>query len=206
MGAAVTQNVVPSLAFDAHYGANVCGIDEAGRGPWAGPVVAAAVVWPQDAPIPQGLNDSKKLSAKKREALYDAILASGAAWGVGQASVEEIDQLNILRATLLAMQRAFAALPLQPDCALIDGTHCPALPCSAHAIIKGDAQSVSIAAASIIAKVTRDRLMRQHAATYPAYGFDAHAGYGTKQHQEALAQYGITPLHRRSFAPIARLG
>lgn len=190
--------------FDAQHGARVCGIDEAGRGPWAGPVVAAAVIWREGAEIPSSLNDSKKLSTNKREALYELITAQ-AHFGIGEASAQEIDQLNILQATFLAMQRAFDALGHLPEMALIDGNHTPKLPCRALPIIKGDSKSPSIAAASILAKVTRDRQMAALADEFPAYGFERHAGYGTKQHSEALANYGITPHHRRSFAPIRKL-
>jgi ribonuclease HII len=191
-------------AFDAQFGARIIGIDEAGRGPWAGPVVAGAVMWPEGATLPDALNDSKKLSAKKRDALYD-IVTTQAHYSIGIASAAEIDQMNILQATLLAMQRAYDALNVTPDCALIDGNKTPSLPCPAQAIVKGDGKSPSIAAASIIAKVTRDRMMADLARTYPEYGFERHAGYGTAQHSHALAEHGPCPAHRRSFAPIRTL-
>lgn len=194
-----------SLAFDAQFHQPLCGIDEAGRGPWAGPVVAAALIWPENQPVPAILNDSKKLSARKRETLY-AWLCNHARYGIGIASVEEIDGTNILRATHLAMQRAFEALGAPPvPLALIDGNQPPTLPCQTRAVIKGDGCSPSIAGASILAKVTRDRLMSELAVHYPAYGFDRHAGYGTAQHQRALAEHGPCPAHRRSFAPIRAL-
>lgn len=194
----------PDFSFESAYNGTVCGIDEAGRGPWAGPVTAAAVIWPQGATIPAGLNDSKKLSEAKREALYEQIILH-AQYGIGEASVEEIDQSNILAATKLAMQRACTSLPIAPDVALVDGNQPPQLTCEIQTIVKGDAKSLSIAAASIIAKVTRDRLMKQIGAEHPEYGFERHAGYGTKQHQEALASHGITKHHRRSFRPIREL-
>ena len=194
----------PTLAFDQQYKGIICGIDEAGRGPWAGPVVAAAVIWPEGMDIPEHLNDSKKLNARKREALFD-IITEKMHYGVGVASAKEIDQLNILRATQLAMTRSYEALGKPCDVALIDGNQPPQLFCKSIPVIKGDALSPSIAAASIIAKVTRDRIMAELGQDYPAYGFEKHAGYGTKQHQEALAAHGVTPQHRRSFAPIRKL-
>ena len=194
----------PDFALESAHSGVVCGIDEAGRGPWAGPVTAAAVIWPEGASIPAGLNDSKKLSETKREALFEQIIKR-AHYGIGEASVEEIDGSNILAATKLAMQRAFEALPHRPDVALIDGNQPPQLPCTVEAVVKGDSQSLSIAAASIIAKVTRDLLMKQIGAEYPEYGFEKHAGYGTKQHQSALAVHGVTEHHRRSFRPVREL-
>lgn len=198
---------MPHFDFEsAHAPARVCGVDEAGRGPWAGPVVAATVFFPQQRHAPKGLNDSKKLTAKSREALFAELQDCGAMLGVGIASVAEIDQLNIWGATSLAMRRAVLALPQTPDIALVDGKIIPkAFPCRAQAIVGGDALSLSIAAASIIAKVTRDRMMADLAQAYPHYGFERHAGYGTKQHQEALAAHGICPEHRRSYAPIRAL-
>lgn len=181
----------------------VCGVDEAGRGPWAGPVVAgAAILGP--AAAPEGLNDSKKLSETRREALFDAVAASPAvATGVGIASVEEIDRLNILNATWLAMSRAVAALPRAPGYALIDGNRLPPnLPSPAEAVVKGDGRSLSIAAASIVAKVTRDRIMRELDREWPEYRWAANKGYGVAAHAEALRLYGVTPHHRRSFRPI----
>lgn len=179
----------------------VAGIDEAGRGPWAGPVVAAAVILDPRA-IPNGLDDSKVLDADTREALVAAIKRSGAHVGVGIADVERIDRMNILRATLWAMSAAVAALPLKPGLALIDGNQTPRLGCRARTVVRGDAACVSIAAASIVAKVTRDRLMIEHARALPGYGFERHKGYGTPEHKAALARLGASPLHRRSFHPV----
>ena len=178
----------------------VCGIDEAGRGPLAGPVVAAAVILNADK-IPQGLNDSKVLSQSAREHLLNELRCS-AQIGIGISEPEEIDRINILAATMTAMQRAVAALPHIPAAALIDGNRCPALPCNAQSIIKGDAKSLSIAAASIVAKVTRDNLMVLANRRYPGYGFDAHKGYATKVHREAIAKLGPCPIHRFCFAPM----
>jgi ribonuclease HII len=180
----------------------VCGIDEAGRGPWAGPVVAAAVVL-DPGKIPRGLNDSKKLSEARREALFEPIMAA-ARVGVGIAEVDRIDRDNILQATLWAMAEALAQID-GVALALVDGNRAPQLPCPVQTIVEGDAKSLSIAAASIIAKVTRDRIMLGHDQTYPGYGFARHKGYGTALHQEALRRLGPTPLHRTSFAPIAAL-
>ena len=180
----------------------VCGIDEAGRGPWAGPVVAAAVVLDPKC-IPHGLNDSKKLSEARREALFEPIMAS-ARVGIGIAEVDRIDRDNILQATLWAMAQALDQIE-GVALALVDGNRAPALPCPVQTIVEGDAKSLSIAAASIIAKVTRDRIMVGHDQAYPGYGFARHKGYGTALHQEALRRHGLTPLHRTSFAPIAAL-
>lgn len=180
----------------------VCGIDEAGRGPWAGPVVAAAVALDPDC-IPGGLDDSKKLTEARREALFDPIMAS-ARVGIGIAEVERIDRDNILQATLWAMARAFEQID-GVALALVDGNRAPVLACPVETIVAGDARSLSIAAASIIAKVTRDRIMAGHDQAYPEYGFARHKGYGTALHQEALRRHGPTPLHRRSFAPVAAL-
>jgi len=192
-----------SLETAAHQAGftRVAGIDEVGRGPLAGPVVAAAVILnPEN--IPSGLNDSKKLSAKRRDALAEQILAQ-AEVGLGQASVAEIDALNILRATHLAMERALAALPSRPDHLLIDGNQLPkALAISAQAVVKGDARAFSIAAASIVAKSARDRLMWDLAQHFPGYGWEANAGYPTKSHINALRNLGVTPHHRRSFKPV----
>jgi ribonuclease HII len=182
----------------------VCGVDEAGRGPLAGPVVAAAVVLPCVARRPKwcaGIDDSKALGAAAREALFAAIHAN-ARVGVGLASVEEIDQINILRATLLAMRRAVLALDCTPAAALVDGNQAPDLPCPVHLLVGGDALSLSVAAASIIAKVTRDRIMTELAGLHPGYGWDRNAGYGTREHLSALKSLGATPHHRRSFAPV----
>lgn len=181
-----------------------CGVDEAGRGPLAGPVVAAAVILDPDNPI-AGLNDSKKLSAKRREALAIEIRAKALAWAVAEASVEEIDQINILQASMLAMQRAVALLQIPPTHALIDGNRCPKLSCSAQAIIGGDGKVASIAAASILAKTVRDAGMLLLHAAYPLYGFDRHMGYPTALHLAALHEHGVSPVHRRSYAPVARL-
>lgn len=182
----------------------VCGIDEAGRGPWAGPVVAAAVIL-DPLRFPEGLNDSKKLSAKRRDALFDAINKT-ALVGVGIATVQEIDEMNILQATFLAMRRAAEALPQCPSYALIDGNKVPPnLICEAQAIVKGDGRSLSIAAASIIAKVTRDRIMVTLAQQFPGYGWERNAGYGVKAHQEGLNRLGVTPHHRVSFKPIHKM-
>jgi len=178
----------------------IAGVDEVGRGPWAGPVTAAAVIL-DPARIPDGLDDSKKLSNKKRDALFDQIMAAAQVSCV-HVSVEEIDHLNILQASLKAMRLAIEGLG-SVDHALIDGNKIPeALPCPATAIVKGDSKSASIAAASIIAKVTRDRLMLDLSKQYPGYGWETNAGYGTKMHQSALQNLGVTPHHRRSFKPI----
>ncbi len=187
-----------------HHPLHVCGVDEVGRGPWAGPVVAGAVIFHTQKAI-RGVNDSKQLTREEREALFPRIHARCHV-GIGIASVEEIEQFNIWGATTLAMKRAVLALPVQPDIALVDGkTHPRDFPCETRTVIGGDAISYSIAAASIIAKVTRDRIMQEHALFYPQYGFERHAGYGTPQHQQALRTHGITPLHRRSWAPIRAL-
>ena len=183
----------------------VCGIDEAGRGPLAGPVVAAAVVLPPGLALP-GLNDSKKLTARRREALYTQLREDARVLiGVGLAAAAEIDRLNILRATHAAMERAVAALPTAVDFCLIDGLPVPQFPLPQRALVKGDARCLSIAAASIVAKVTRDRLMQDLAQQYPGYGFEKHAGYGTAAHLAALRRLGPCPEHRRSFAPVAQL-
>ena len=181
----------------------VCGVDEAGRGPLAGPVVAAAVILDPARPI-AGLNDSKKLSAKKRMALAGLIRERALAWAVAEASVEEIDQLNILHASMLAMQRAVATLQVTPERALIDGNRCPSLAMPAEAVVQGDAKVAAIAAASILAKTVRDEGMLGLHAQYPHYGFDRHMGYPTAAHCAALAAHGVSPVHRRSFAPVAR--
>ena len=176
----------------------VCGVDEAGRGPLAGPVFAAAVILPLDY-LPEGLDDSKKLSAKKRERLFDEICANAISYGIASASVEEIEQLNILQATFLAMNRAIAALEHRPVFALIDGNRNSGIEIASGTIVGGDGLSASIAAASILAKVSRDRLMTELAAQYPEYGFEKHKGYGTKAHYAALREYGLSPIHRPSF-------
>jgi len=183
----------------------IAGVDEVGRGPLAGPVVAAAVILDPNRPI-VGLKDSKLLSEKKREHLFILIQQNALAWAVGYATVEEIDTLNILQAALLAMQRAVAGLQLAPEFALIDGNRCPQhLPCAAQAIIGGDRTVPAISAASIIAKVTRDREMLVWHEKYPQYGFKQHKGYGTREHLSALSAHGPSNIHRRSFAPVAAL-
>jgi len=176
----------------------LCGVDEAGRGPLAGPVCAAAVMLPPGLEIP-GLNDSKKLSEKKREALYDTIIAQALSYGIAFATVEEIEAHNILGATFLAMNRAIAQLSPQPALALIDGNRTKDFGLPVRTIVKGDSLSASIAAASILAKVTRDRLMEEYDAQYPQYGFAVHKGYGTKRHYEALREFGPSPIHRKTF-------
>lgn len=180
-------------------GVNIlCGVDEAGRGPLAGPVCAAAVILPRGLEI-SGLNDSKKLSEKRREALYDVIISSAMAYGIAFADVEEIERLNILHATFLAMNRAIAQLSVRPELALIDGNRDSDIEVLSRCIVKGDSRCADIAAASILAKVTRDRHMIKMAEQYPQYGFEQHKGYGTKQHYAALREYGATPIHRMSF-------
>ncbi len=181
----------------------VCGIDEAGRGPWAGPVVAAAVIL-ESGNIPAGLNDSKKLTEAKREALFEPIMAA-AQVGVGIVDADMIDEINILQATYLAMRNAVTALSVSPHVALVDGNRAPPLSIRVQTIIGGDGKSLSIAAASIIAKVTRDRMMMQLHADHPAYGFDRHKGYGTAAHAKALTVHGPCPAHRKSFKPIIAL-
>ena len=204
--ASILLPLAPDYAFETEHGApatRVCGIDEAGRGPLAGPVVAGAAVIDM-ARLPQGLNDSKKLTYKKREQLF-AELMDTADIGIGIATVEEIDEINILQATMLAMTRALAALATPPAFALIDGNRIPKFATPARAIVKGDARVLSIAAASIAAKVTRDRIMCEMALAHPGYGFEKHMGYGTAMHLNALARLGVTPHHRRSFAPVRKM-
>jgi len=179
----------------------ICGVDEVGRGPLAGPVVAAAVILDR-ARIPKGLNDSKQLSEEDREELYPRIMEMAVAVGVGQASVDEIDLVNIRQATHLAMARAVRALPVAAQFALVDGNDAPALPCKCDTLIKGDSRSVSIAAASIIAKVARDRLMALLHENHPVYGWRQNKGYGTPEHLTGLKTHGITVHHRRSFSPV----
>ena len=176
----------------------ICGVDEAGRGPLAGPVCAAAVILPPEAELP-GLNDSKKLSEKKREQLFPEIQRLALAWSVAFASVEEIEERNILGATMLAMNRAISGLSLKPELALIDGNRNQEIQVPSRCVVHGDARCASIAAASILAKVSRDRLMVELAREYPQYGFDRHKGYGTKAHYAALREYGPCPAHRPSF-------
>lgn len=176
----------------------ICGVDEAGRGPLAGPVCAAAVILPPHAQIP-GLNDSKKLSDKRRRELFPLIKEAAVAYGIGIATHEEIDEINILQATYLAMERAIQALSVKPELALIDGNRARDFGIPVETVIKGDSLSASIAAASILAKVTRDDMMLELADTYPQYGFEIHKGYGTKAHYAALDEHGVSPIHRMSF-------
>lgn len=176
----------------------ICGVDEAGRGPLAGPVCAAAVILPRSLDIP-GLNDSKKLSEKKREELFDVICREAAAYGIAFAGVEEIEKFNILNATFLAMNRAIAKLGVMPELALIDGNRNTGIEINSRCIVKGDSKCADIAAASILAKVTRDRYMYEMAEKYPQYHFDKHKGYGTKLHYEAIREFGPSPIHRMSF-------
>lgn len=176
----------------------VCGIDEAGRGPLAGPVCAAAVLLPEGLVI-DGLNDSKKLSEKKRELLFPVIEENALAFGIGFADEKEIDEINILQATFLAMRRAFDAMQRRCDYVLVDGNRMPPMPVPGETVVKGDAKSPSIAAASILAKVSRDRVMLEYAKQYPEYQFEKHKGYGTKAHVEALHAFGPSPIHRRTF-------
>lgn len=176
----------------------VCGVDEAGRGPLAGPVYAAAVILPQGLTL-EGLNDSKKLTEKKREGLYDLIVRAAVSWSVASASVEEIEALNILQATFLAMNRAIAGLSATPELALIDGNRNKGIETPSVCVIKGDAKCADIAAASILAKVSRDRYMLEMAEKYPQYCFDQHKGYGTALHYEKIREFGPSPIHRMSF-------
>ncbi len=197
------------FAFDRSFYqrgyATVAGIDEAGRGPWAGPVVAAAVILPQDVSLP-GLNDSKKLTPRKREQLFPMIMSAALAAGIEIVGHTIIDRDNILQATFAAMRGALSRLSVKPGCVLVDG--CLAIPgitLPQHTVVGGDAMSACIAAASILAKVTRDRIMSEYAEQYPQYRFDEHKGYGTKAHSEALAVHGPSPIHRKSFAPVREL-
>jgi ribonuclease HII len=192
---------VPSLPLPEGC---ACGVDEAGRGPLAGPVVAAAVILDPEKPI-DGLDDSKKLSPRRRAALAAEIRAKALSWAVAEASVEEIDRINILQASLLAMRRAVDGLALCPERALIDGNRCPPLDCPAEAIVGGDGKLAPIAAASILAKTVRDAQMLALHADYPAYGFDRHKGYPTAFHLQALREHGPSPVHRKSYAPVAQL-
>ncbi|MFA5562078.1 MAG: ribonuclease HII [Eubacteriales bacterium] len=193
---------MPHFLLEEGYAAQgyraIAGVDEAGRGPLSGPVFAAAVILPRDAVIP-GLDDSKKLSEKKREQLFDMIIANALSYAIASASPQEIDRLNILNATMLAMRRALEALPLPPDFALVDGNCVRNLPVPAAAVVGGDALSCSIAAASILAKVSRDRRCYEDDRLYPLYGFAAHKGYGTAGHMAALRALGPCPLHRKTF-------
>jgi len=182
----------------------VAGVDEVGRGPLAGAVIAAAVILDPENPI-EGLTDSKKLTEKKREFLSQKIKQKALSWAVGRAEIEEIDELNILHASMLAMKRAVESLSIEPDHCLIDGNRCPDLDCTSEAIVKGDLKIQSIGAASIIAKVARDNEMVELDIIYPGYGLAKHKGYPTKFHMQALQQLGVTPIHRRSFAPVKKL-
>jgi ribonuclease HII len=197
---------MPNYAFEkrviAKLAGPVAGVDEAGRGPLAGPVVAAAVIFTERKRIPKGLNDSKKLTEDSREKAYEAIMSCGAIVGIGEASVDEIDLVNIRQATHLAMARAIRALSIAPIFALVDGNDAPALPCPCDTIIGGDGRSLSIAAASIVAKVTRDRLMIALHEKHPGFGWRTNKGYGTEEHLSALSRLGPTLHHRRSFAPV----
>lgn len=198
---------MPDFALETAAGGIVAGLDEVGRGPWAGPVVAAALILDRAAlstDLARRIDDSKRLSRAVRVALLPALLAVSRV-GLGAASVAEIDDLNVLEATMLAMRRAVAALDPVPDMALVDGNRAPALPCATRTVVGGDGRSLSIAAASIVAKVMRDRLMARLAARHPGFGWERNAGYGTAEHRRALLRLGVTPHHRRSFKPIARL-
>ena len=199
---------LPTLALETvliqRVGGLVCGVDEAGRGPWAGPVSAAAVILNPD-DLPAGIDDSKALTEKRRAALEPEIKTRAVAWGVGFASVEEIEELNILHATGLAMCRAIEALQVQPVAALVDGAYRFKLPCEIQTVVGGDGLSLSIAAASILAKTARDRLMVELDAQYPGYGFASHKGYNAPIHQHALKEMGPCPAHRRSWSPIRAL-
>lgn len=196
--------VGPHFRFEGEGPAPVCGIDEVGRGPWAGPVVAAAVIL-DPAAIPEGLDDSKRLTAERRRELA-ALLEARASVAIGVASVAEIETMNILQASFLAMRRAILGLPTRPAIALVDGNKAPpGLPCACRPIVGGDALVLSIAAASIAAKVARDRMMMSLAQQFPGYGWETNMGYGTRAHQEGLARFGVTPHHRRSFQPIHKI-
>jgi len=205
----ITANAgLPNFEWEATVRASgwirIAGVDEAGRGPLAGPVVAAAVVLPEDVKL-EGLRDSKCLPEPVREQLYVQVLEVALGWAVGVASPEEIDRVNILRATHLAMARALSALSPGADGALVDGLPVRGLPCPHHAIVRGDGCCMSIAAASVLAKVTRDRLMLALDGEHPGYGFARHKGYGTREHLQALREFGPLPCHRRSFRPVAEL-
>lgn len=193
------------MTFDWDRGMRlVAGVDEVGRGPLIGPVVTAAVILDPERPI-AGLTDSKKLTDKKRETLAEQIKAQAIAWALGRAEVEEIDDLNILHATMLAMQRAVQGLQTKPEFVYIDGNRCPDLPYPTEAVVKGDSLVPAISAASILAKVARDQEMLELEAKYPGYGLAQHKGYPTKAHLDALLELGVTPLHRRSFAPVRKI-
>ncbi len=195
--------LLPTFELEEQFDGLIAGIDEAGRGPWAGPVVAAAVILNPDS-TPAGLRDSKTLSEKKRREL-SAVLWKTARIGVGLANVAEIDALNIGRATMLAMTRAAANIPVPPTTCLVDGKYAPRLACPAYPVVRGDSKSQSIAAASIVAKVARDRMMRELSVEFPYYAWEQNKGYGVKAHRQGLEEHGVTPHHRRSFAPIHNL-
>lgn len=182
----------------------IAGVDEVGRGPLAGPVITAAVILPEQFDLP-GLTDSKKLSSKKRDVLANKIKQQALCWAIGEANIQEIDQLNILHATMLAMQRAVAQLSTKPDQVLVDGNRAPDFGIPAQAIIGGDGLQACISAASIVAKVWRDKIMVNYAKQYPQYGFERNSGYPTKQHRDALQEFGITPIHRLTFGPVKAL-
>jgi ribonuclease HII len=190
----------PSYKFDQVYETPIIGVDEVGRGPLAGPVISAAIILNKEM-IPEGINDSKKLSKKKREVINEELISQHN-FAIGIASVEEIDKINILQASLLAMKRAVLNLNIKPQTILVDGNKLPDLEYNMYPIIKGDSKSISIAAASIIAKVYRDKLMQDLSLQYPGYYWEKNSGYGTKQHLLALDNLGVTPIHRKSFAPI----
>ena len=190
----------PSYKFDKDYETPIIGVDEVGRGPLAGPVISAAIILNKEK-IPEGINDSKKLSKKKREVINEELISQHK-FAIGIASVEEIDKINILQASLLAMKRAVLNLNIKPQTILVDGNKLPDLEYNMYPIIKGDSKSISIAAASIIAKVYRDKLMQDLSLQYPGYYWEKNSGYGTKQHLLALDNLGVTPIHRKSFAPI----
>ncbi len=195
------KRIGPNLTLERLHAGPVCGVDEAGRGPWAGPVCAAAVILnPRN--IPEGVDDSKKLTAKARERIEIEIKTKAVAWGVGFASVEEIAEFNILHATGVAMCRAIEALAIKPSIALVDGNYRFKLPCDVATVVGGDALSASIAAASILAKTARDRLMVEMDEVYPGYGFASHKGYGARKHADAVTSLGPCPIHRMSWAPI----
>ncbi len=198
---------MPDFSLEEAAGGLVAGVDEAGRGPWAGPVVAGAAILDRaglSGVLRRGLDDSKKLKRWRREELFEALEAE-ARIGIGAAEVAEIDSLNILRASLLAMARAVGDLGVVPELALVDGNRRPNLPCPVVCVVKGDGRSLSIAAASIAAKVTRDRIMADLARAHPGYGWERNSGYGTAEHQAALRRLGVTPHHRRSFAPVIKV-
>ena len=198
---------MPDFSLESEIGGRIAGVDEVGRGPWAGPVVACAVVIDRNtfpAELAAQLDDSKKLTASKRNALYPELISTSA-FGIGQADVVEIDAMNILQASMLAMRRAVSCLEFVPDAALVDGNRDPELPCPTRTVVKGDSKSLTISAASIIAKVYRDRLMTELAEDFPGYGWERNAGYGVKEHRAGLDRLGVTPHHRKSFAPIKKI-